>query len=324
MKKLSLTIILVLIMTLVLVNNVPAGTVQTISIVGVTEDEKVTIQTFDFPSNRDFDVRMGEFLTLGVGGTVVGTVNSGTGESQKFTFDIPRALRGQEKIAIRMDSKTDGFYAFNWFYNTNYGTHEEGLPIEPEKLNPLISVVTAKKDAFVTIQGSRFPSDESFDVLMGKSGTQGIGGIKAGSFTPRPDGTIFVTFNIPESIKSETRIDIRVASTTSDLFAHTWFDNVTGAVGGAGTGTGTAIVYTGIPTISIISVVAGESVTVRTHNYPANRTFNVLMGQIGTRGIGGTQVTTINSGAGGSFVETFDIPASLKDNFQIAIRLQTA
>lgn len=322
MKKLSLTIVAVLIMTLVLVNYVPAEAVQTISIVGVTEDQKVTIQTFDFPPNRDFDVRMGEFLTLGVGGTVVGTVNSGTGESQKFTFDIPRTLRGQEKIAIRMDSKTDGFYAFNWFYNTNYGTHEEGETVETERITPIITVSSVKKDAFITLQGSRFPTDESFNVLMGKFGTQAIGGTKVGTVTPKADGTFNANFNIPETLKSELRIALRVESTKSDLVLNTSFVNDSGAAGGVGTGTAT--VYTGIPTISIVSVVAGESVTVRTHNYPANKSFNVLMGQIGTRGIGGTQVTTISSGAGGSFVETFDIPSGLKDNYQIAIRLQTA
>lgn len=320
MKKLTLTIIIVLILALVSVNNiVPASTVQTISIVGVTEDEKVTIQTYNFPPNRDFDVLMGEFITLGVGGNKVGTVNSGSGESQKFTFDIPRQLYGQEKIAIRLESKTDGYFSFNWFYNTDYGTHEEAMTIEGEKTNPIISVTQVKKDTFASIQGSRFPTNESFDVLMGKFGTQGIGGVKVSTFTPKADGTIFETLDIPASLKSESRIAIRVESTTSDLFAHTWFLNQTGAVGGAGVTTP----YTGIPTITIMSVTSGETVTVRTNNFPANRTFNVLMGQIGTRGIGGTQVTTMSSGGGGSFVETFDIPAGLKANFQISIRLQT-
>ncbi len=50
----------------------------------------------------------------------------------------------------------------------------------------------------------------------------------------------------------------------------------------------------------------------------------VLMGKIGTRGVGGILVTTINSGAGGSFEKTFDIPEELHGDYQIAIRLQTA
>jgi hypothetical protein len=40
-----------------------------------------------------------------------------------------------------------------------------------------------------------------------------------------------------------------------------------------------------------------------------------------TQGIGGTQVDTFNSGAGGSFSKTFTIPDYLKGQQQIAIRI---
>jgi hypothetical protein len=105
--------------------------------------------------------------------------------------------------------------------------------------------------------------------------------------------------------------------------AHTWFLNETGAAGGAGI-TPPSPGYTGIPTISILSVDEDESVTIKTHNFPANQDFKVLMGKMGTRGIGGIHVTTIASGSGGSFTETFEIPNELKGNYRIAIRLQTS
>jgi hypothetical protein len=245
------------------------------------------------------------------------------GASQVFTFDIPEELHDQEKIAIRLDSSQHGYYAFNWFFNTNYGSHDEDfleeLLKEADTPKPILLVVTVKKDTLVTIEGSRFPADEKFDVLIGKYDTEGIDGVKVGTVTSKADGTIKESFNIPEALKSETRLAIRLESTESAIYTHTWFENETGGVGGAGTTTP----YTGIPTISIESVQADESVTIRTHNYPANRTFLVLMGQMGTRGIGGIHVTTITSGSGGSFLETFDIPEGLHGNYQIAIRLQT-
>jgi hypothetical protein len=325
MKKLSLTIISVLILTLVFLNSpVPAEAVPTISIVGVTENDRVTIQTIGFPANLDFDVRMGDFTTLGVGAKVIDKIKTSTAASEVFTFKIPSEMRTNEKIAIRLDSSTHGYYAFNWFFNTNYGSHDEDflkeLLAQSEKPSPIIQVVTVKKDAFITLEGSRFPVGEDFEVLMGKFDTLGVNGIKIGTFTAKADGTIIKDFAIPENLKSESRIAVRVESTESDLFAYTWFANESGAVGGVVTTTP----YSGIPTISIVSVNADETVTVRTHNFPANRAFLVLMGKIGTRGVGGTQVTTIASGAGGSFNETFTIPAGLKGSYQIAIRLQTS
>jgi hypothetical protein len=321
MKKFSLTIAIVLLLALISVNAVvEAGTIPTISIVGVTQDSIVTIQTHNYPANQVFDVRMGRISTRGIGGILVGSFNSGSGGSLKFTFDIPPALSSLNKIAIRLDSKTGGYYSFNWFYNTTSGSHAEGVPVEGGKDTPVIMVNTVKKDSHVTIEGSNFPTDESFDVLMGKYNTQGIDGVKVATLTAEDNGTILETFDIPASLKSESRISIRVQSTTSNKVAHTWFLNETGAAGGVVIPTP----HTGIPTISIVSVEEDDTVTVRTHNFPANRDFKVLMGQMGTRGIGGIHVTTISSGSGGSFSETFTIPEALKGNYRIAIRLQTA
>ncbi|MBW6465371.1 MAG: hypothetical protein K0B06_02565 [Brevefilum sp.] len=324
MKRILLTLSIVLLLALISVSDVvQAGTIPTISIVGVTQDAKVTIQTYNYPANQDFDVRMGMIGTRGIGGILVGTFNSGTGGSHKFTFDIPPALHTSTSIAIRLDSKTGGYYSYNWFYNTTFGTHAGGTAIEGGKDTPVIMVVTVKKDTLVTIEGSSFPSDETFDVLMGKYSTQGVDGVKVGTLTPESDGTILESFDIPASLKSESRIAIRVESTTSNKIAHTWFLNETGAAGGAGA-IPVSPGYTGIPTISILSVDEDKSVTIKTHNFPANRDFMVLMDKMGTRGIGGFIVTTIASGSGGSLTETFEIPDELKGDNRIAIRLQTS
>ena len=169
MKKYPLTIIIVLLLALMSVNDVvQAGNIPTISIVGVTEDLKVTIQTHNYPANREFDVRMGKFSTRGIGGILVGTFNSGTGGSQKFTFDIPPALYEEQAIAIRTDSKTGEYYSYNWFTNKTFGSHTGGTPVEGGKDTPAILVVTVKKDTFVTIEGFGFP-DENFDVLWENS-----------------------------------------------------------------------------------------------------------------------------------------------------------
>jgi hypothetical protein len=78
-----------------------------------------------------------------------------------------------------------------------------------------------------------------------------------------------------------------------------------------------------IPTFTILSVVRDQSVTIETHNFPANDTFNVLMNVMGTQGKNGIKVAVISSGDGGSFKKTFTIPAQLKGLKQISIRLQS-
>ncbi len=78
-----------------------------------------------------------------------------------------------------------------------------------------------------------------------------------------------------------------------------------------------------IPTISVSSVQAGETVTIQTHNFPPNLTFNVTMGKMYTRGIDGITVGQIHSGSGGTLTATFNIPDALENDARISIRAQT-
>lgn len=78
-----------------------------------------------------------------------------------------------------------------------------------------------------------------------------------------------------------------------------------------------------IPTFSIASVVTDQTVTINTQNFPANQNFVVTMGAFGTQGVNGIVVATTNSGAGGAFSATYNVPAQLKGANRVAIRLQT-
>ena len=79
-----------------------------------------------------------------------------------------------------------------------------------------------------------------------------------------------------------------------------------------------------IPGISIVSVVPGTVVTIETRNFPENLDFDVTIGPYGSYGLKGTKVTSTNSGKGGTFTVTYDIPAEFKDSARLAIRLQNA
>ncbi len=78
-----------------------------------------------------------------------------------------------------------------------------------------------------------------------------------------------------------------------------------------------------IPTIAITAVVKDETVTIRTADFPAGEKFDVRLGKIGTQGLNGVLVTTTDSGQGGALTVTYKIPAELRGQTQIAIRLES-
>ena len=289
--------------------------IPTFSIKAVDTDKTVTIRTKNFPANQTFTVRMGAYGTLGLGGVVVATTNSGAGGVFEETYTIPDSLKGRQRIAIRMDSPA-GYYSYNWFWNnstsgsTDGGTGYTGIPT--------FSIKAVDEDNTVTIRTNNFPANQTFTVRMGAYGTLGIGGVVVATTNSSAGGTFEETYNIPDSLKGRQRIAIRMDS-ASGYYSYNWFWNNTtsGSTDGGTSG------YTGIPTFSIVAVVQNNTVTIQTNNFPANQTFTVRMGAYGTLGLGGVVVATTNSGAGGAFQATYTIPDSLKGRQRIAIRMDS-
>jgi len=234
MKKVFTFILFTLVIGLIpLQGEVQSYTIPTFSIQDVTRDVEVVITTYNFPANHNFVVRMGLFGTAGIGGIIVGTVNSGAGGSLVFTFSIPAELQGQSLIAIRMDATTDGYYAYNWFYNTTVGDTNDEAPFgETTPVNayygiPTISILSVNADQDVTIQAYNFPAGYDFEILMGKMWTQGIGGVYVATLSSGSGGAFAQTFSIPASLAGESQISIRLESTMGGFYAYNWFYNNT-------------------------------------------------------------------------------------------------
>ena len=299
--------------------------IPTFSVASVAPDQTVTIVSHNFPHNQTFTVRMGAMGTRGIGGTVVGTTNSGSSSSFTATYNIPAELKGASQIAIRLDSP-QGFYSFNWFYNVTGG--DTGGPATPAYRGiPTFKIVSVATDQNVTIETNNFPANQTFTVTMGPMGTRGIGGTVVGTIASGSGGTLTQTFDIPAALHNSRQISIRAQTAHArPYFAYNWFYNATaGDTGGPGpTPPPPTTGYSGIPTFKVCSVTRDTSVTIVTNNFPANQSFTVTMGPMGTRGIGGTAVGTIESGSGGTLTQTFNIPAHLHGSSRIAIRAQTA
>lgn len=95
-----------------------SGLIPTFSINSVVKNKTVTIQTFNFPADKTFDVLMDRIGTRAVYGIPAGSVYTNQGGYFAVTFEIPAALKGLNQIAIRLEA-TDGsgYFAYNWFYN---------------------------------------------------------------------------------------------------------------------------------------------------------------------------------------------------------------
>lgn len=204
----------------------------TFSIVSVIEDEDVTIKTYDLPPHDSFDVLMGEMGTKGKGGIKVDTINTNSGGSKQFTFDIPKALWGEYQIAIRLQSNTgSGYFAYNWFYNNTNGGGGTGGCCKPPKGYsgfPTFSILSVVRNEDVTVQAYNLPPGDTFKVLMGPMGTKGVGGIQVDVFDTGSGGSEQFTFDIPSALRGSHQISIRMQSTTgSGYFAYNWFYNNT-------------------------------------------------------------------------------------------------
>lgn len=295
------------------------GNIPTFGILSVIEDDTVTVQTYNFPANRDFIVRMGPYGGYGVGGIEVATLNSGTGGSFQATFDIPDSLKGSYQIAVRMDSTTGGYYSFNWFYN-NTSTSSGGSYI-PTGI-PYTDVISVVSDSTVTLQTYNFPPNLDFTVRIGAYGTYGINGTVVATTNSGTGGAFQVTYNIPDALKGSSMLSIRLENLATGYYAYDWFYNSDG--GGYTPPGGSLPNYTGFPYTSVTNVVKDTSVTLQTYNFPANLDFTVRVGPYGTYGVNGVVADTINSGTGGSFPVTISIPAQYVGTPMLSIRFENA
>lgn len=205
----------------------------------VVQNWSVEIEPYNFPSNDTFLVRMNVMGTRGVGGYVVETVSTdATGQLSDTVYPIHPDLWGLRQIAIRLESPTSGFFAYNWFYNRTYPTAATpspgGNPTGPAGRYvgfPFFLIREVVQDNLVSIAAYNFPPNDTFVVRMNVMGTRGVGGEVVATVTTDADGTLSqTTFTIPTRLRGLNRIAIRLESPTSGYFAYNWFYNRTATV----------------------------------------------------------------------------------------------
>jgi LysM repeat protein len=234
----------------------------------------------------------------------------------------------------RLCIPTGGYYGG---YYGGYPTYTGGYT-SAVGLQRTWSFVIASVDpnTTVSIRTQNFPSNVEFRVKMGNN----VNGHYQWRDLPPLDsgngGTFSADFAIPAEFSGAYQLALRVIQYKKNGKTFTQdqvFYNVAGGHGGYPSPgpwypPGPAPCYGHppcwgvIPTIWISSVVRDNTVTITTRNWPAGVNFQVLMGPMGTRGLGGYNVGTLYSGSGGSLTATFSIPSQLWGSRQIAIRTQ--
>ena len=130
----------------------------TFVITAVARNNYVDIMTDNFPANENFIVTMNYMGTQGINGYVVATTNSGAGGRFTARYYIPAALYNQHQIAIRLQSTSSGYYAYNWFYNTNANVSSSSSSTTTCYYGyPTFSIAAVDQDDSVTIAGNNFP-----------------------------------------------------------------------------------------------------------------------------------------------------------------------
>ncbi|MGA9397841.1 MAG: hypothetical protein WBV22_06225, partial [Anaerolineaceae bacterium] len=160
----------------------------------------------------------GPYGSYGLGGSPVTSINTGSNSVFNATYDIPAGVKGLGRIAVRLESTDGAYYAYNWFFNRTTG----GAAIATNLSFSIQSIVT---NTSVTIQAQNFPANAEYEVLMGLYGTQGINGISVGTTKSTSSGSYTATFNIPEGLKGQERIAIRLVGKDGS-FAYNWFFNL--------------------------------------------------------------------------------------------------
>lgn len=92
-----------------------------IHILAVEKNVAVSVKTENFPPNQIFTIRIGLFSDFNNTKKVVGTLDSKNGGIIYFTASIPDEFKDEVKFTIRLDSN-HGYYAYNAFENTSFGT----------------------------------------------------------------------------------------------------------------------------------------------------------------------------------------------------------
>jgi hypothetical protein len=216
------------------------GAQRTWSFVVTNVDPNVTvsIKTYNFPSNVEFKVKIGNNVNGQYQWRDVAALDSGNGGSFGADFAIPAEFSGARQLAIRLIQykKNGKTFMQDQVFNNVAGGSSGGYPPPPVPcyghppcwgVIPTIWISSVVRDNSVTITTRNWPAGVNFQVLMGPMGTRGVGGYNVGTLYSGAGGTLTATFSIPSQLWGSRQIAIRTQNWPTGYYSYNWFWNNT-------------------------------------------------------------------------------------------------
>jgi len=202
-----------------------------------------------------------------------------------------------------------------------------------------LTVLEVVPGGLVKLMVENMPAGTEFTVTMGKSGSQGIGGGLIAHFDSGSGGTQEYLFEIHESVRDNTFVDVRVDDKAGS-YGYITFDNSKAYPGGTTTTAPTPAPSTGGPTtttttttstygstnLTVVNSQKGGWVKVQFVGLPVNKEFTVRIGMVGTRaaGIYGYVVAHFTTDASGGQIGTFEVPFPLRNQASLDFRAEAS
>jgi len=186
------------------------------------------------------------------------------------------------------------------------------------------SIVSVRPDESVTIRAYNFPGGQIFTVRMDVLGNAGINGIIVTYTNSGAGGSFEETYRIPAELKGKGQLVLRFES-PAGYVAYNWFNNASSSATPTPVPT-VSIPVTGSgisPAISIVGVDANDKITIEARRFPANTDFKVRIGPFNNFWKGSVIATTINSGTGGTFRFTVNLPDVVDNVNLVSVRLDS-
>lgn len=186
----------------------------------VQEDKYVTLSGAHLIANTRYSVYLSKTKGFSAKSILVGTAVTDASGAFTKTFRIPGKLVDVVRINIYI---TNGRFdtASNWFINASSqgSTGGEGAPAFS------FTIVSVKEGDSVKIKTANLPAGVTFNVYIGKDGSQGLKGVKVGTLVDEDGGSVRATFEIPDSLEGKSRLDIRIENKKLGIAAYQSFDN---------------------------------------------------------------------------------------------------
>jgi hypothetical protein len=291
-----------------------AASYPSLSFTEIKSGVSVTVHGENFPKNVDFNARMDVIGNYAIGGTVVGSFNSGSGSFDK-TFNIPASLKNEKYIAIRVDG-VGGWYSYNWFTNNTSGVVSTPTPTTPSTTQKnYVEVIGVKANDYIVVQANNFPANQNFKIRIGTFKNFSKDYVVAGNVNSGKGGSFQFSVDLPTMQKDVDLFTIRLDSPEKN-YAYNVFKNITSGVSTPTTGTTTPIPTSG--TCQIISISPSTALSTRADfdavwNVKNTSGKNWELTQVDYKFISGSQLQ--------KYEKLYDLPVTVKPGETIKIRV---